>query len=55
MILQCMALTLQPGPFAKNVYLHPPSSMHELKLHAADYDTRHLECVPPQILFQLNV
>ena len=32
-----MALTLQPGPFANNVYLHPPSSMHELKLHAADY------------------
>ena len=37
MILQCMALTLKPGPFANNVYLHPPTSMHELKLHAADY------------------
>jgi len=37
MILQCMALTLQPGPFANNVYLHPPTSMHELKLRAADY------------------
>jgi len=37
MILQCMALTLQPGPFANNVYLHPPASMHELKLRAADY------------------
>jgi len=37
MILQCMALTLQPGPFATNVYLHPLASMHELKLHAADY------------------
>jgi len=36
-ILQCMALTLQPGPFANNVYLHPPVSMHELKLCAADY------------------
>jgi len=32
-----MALTLQPGPFANNVYLHPPASMHELKLRAADY------------------
>ena len=32
MILQCMALTLQLGPFANNVYLHPPASMHELKL-----------------------
>jgi len=37
MILQCMALTLQPGPFANNVYLHPPASMHELKLRAVDY------------------
>jgi len=37
MILQCMTLTLQPGPFAKNVYLYPPASMHELKLCAADY------------------
>jgi len=37
MILQCMALTLQPGPFANNVYLHPPASMHELKLRATDY------------------
>jgi len=37
MILQCMALTLQPDPFANNVYLHPPASMHELKLRAADY------------------
>jgi len=32
-----MALTLQPGPFANNVYLDPPASMHELKLRAADY------------------
>jgi len=24
-------------PFANNVYLHPPASMHELKLRAADY------------------
>jgi len=32
-----MTLTLQPGPFANNVYLHPPASMHELKLCAADY------------------
>ena len=31
-----MALTLQPVPFANNVYLHPPASMHELKLCAAD-------------------
>jgi len=37
MILQCMALTLQPSPFANNVYLHPPASMHELKLRAVDY------------------
>jgi len=37
MILQCMTLTLQPGPYANNVYLHPPASMHELKLRAADY------------------
>jgi len=37
MILQCMTLTLKPGPFANNVYLHPPASMHELKLRAADY------------------
>jgi len=37
MILQCMTLTLQPGPFTNNVYLHPPASMHELKLRAADY------------------
>jgi len=37
MILQCMALTLQPGPFANNVYLHPPASMHELKLRAVNY------------------
>jgi len=32
-----MALTLQPDPFANNVYLHPPASMHKLKLRAADY------------------
>jgi len=32
-----MALTLKPGPFANNIYLHPPASMHELKLCAADY------------------
>jgi len=32
-----MALTLQPGPFVNNVYLHPPASMHELKLRATDY------------------
>jgi len=32
-----MALTLQPGPFANNVYLHPPASMHELELRAANY------------------
>jgi len=37
MILQCMALTLKPDPFANNVYLHPPAFMHELKLRAADY------------------
>ena len=37
MILQCMELTLKPDPFANNVYLHPPASMHELKLRAADY------------------
>ena len=37
MILQCMAFTLKPGPFANNVYLHPLASMHELKLRAADY------------------
>jgi len=37
MILQCMALTLKLGPFANNVYLHPPTSMHELKLCVADY------------------
>jgi len=37
MILQCMALTLQPDPFANNVYLHPSASMHELKLRAANY------------------
>ena len=37
MILQCMALTLQLGPFTNNVYLHSPASMHELKLRAADY------------------
>jgi len=37
MILLCIALTLKPGPFANNVYLHPPTSMHELKLRAADY------------------
>jgi len=27
MILQYMALTLQPGPFVNNVYLHPLASM----------------------------
>ena len=32
-----MALTLKPGPFVNNVYLHPPASMHELKLYAANY------------------
>jgi len=37
MILQCMALTLKLGPFANNVYLHPPASMHELNLRTADY------------------
>jgi len=37
MILQCMALTLQLDPFANNIYLHPPSSIHELKLRVADY------------------
>jgi len=37
MMLQCMTLTLKPGPLANNVYLHPPASMHELKLRVADY------------------
>jgi len=37
MILQCMVLTLQPGPFTNNVYLHPLASMHKVKLRAADY------------------
>jgi len=37
MILQCMALTLQPDPFANNIYLHPPAFMHELKLRTANY------------------
>jgi len=37
MILQCMACTLKPRPFANNVYLHPPASMHELKLCVAEY------------------
>jgi len=37
MILQCMVLTLQPSPFANNVYLHSPASMHELKLRTTDY------------------
>jgi len=32
-----MALTLKLDPFANNVHLHPPASMHELKLRAADY------------------
>jgi len=32
-----MTLTLTPDPFANNVYLRPPASMHELKLRAADY------------------
>ena len=32
-----MELTLQLGPFANNVYLHPPASLHKLKLCAADY------------------
>ena len=32
-----MALTLKLDPFANNVYLHPPVSMHELKLRASDY------------------
>ena len=32
-----MTLTLKPEAFANNVYLHPPASMQELKLHAADY------------------
>jgi len=36
-ILLCMALTLKPVPFANNVYLHLPASMHELKLRVADY------------------
>jgi len=37
MILQYMALTFKPGPFADNVYLWPSTFMHELKLHVADY------------------
>jgi len=36
-ILQCMTLTLKPGPFSDNVYLRPLASMHELKLRATDY------------------
>jgi len=32
-----MALTLKPDPFANNIYLHPPASMHELKLRTTDY------------------
>jgi len=32
-----MALTLKHGPFVDNVYLRPPTFMHELKLRAADY------------------
>jgi len=37
MILQCMALTLKLDPFTNNVYLHPPASIHELKLCVAYY------------------
>ncbi|XP_027905751.1 WAS/WASL-interacting protein family member 3-like [Vigna unguiculata] len=47
MILQCMALTLQPGPFSNKVYLHPPASMHELKLRAADYVSTAANPTPP--------
>jgi len=36
-ILQCMALALKPRPFAYNVSLRPPATMHELKLHEMDY------------------
>ena len=45
-----MAFTLKHGPFANNVYQHPPASTHELKLRAADYDrmekmqTLHTKC-----------
>jgi len=37
MILQCMALALKPGPFADNVCLQLPATMHELKLRATNY------------------
>jgi len=37
MILQCVALTQKPGPFADIVYLRPPATMHELKLRAINY------------------
>jgi len=37
MILQCMALALKLGPFADNVCLRPPTTMHELKLRVVDY------------------
>jgi len=32
-----MSLMLKVGPFANNVYLHLPTSMHELKLCVVDY------------------
>ena len=34
---QLTVLDRADGPFANNVYLHPPASMHELKLRATDY------------------
>jgi len=47
MILQCMILTPKLGPFANNVYLHPPASMHELKLRAVDYAWKRCRtCIP---------
>jgi len=36
MILQCMTLTLKPGPFANNVYLHPPDYRRRLRPQGGD-------------------
>jgi len=36
-VLQYMVMALKPDPFVDNLCLRPPTTMHELRLRAANY------------------
>ena len=52
MILQCMALTLKPGPFANNVYLHPPRLHAQTQAPCRGLHPHGSDAKPPQQVLQ---